>query len=122
MSSLAVETFFEGNPDSRHIHGAVERVIRRLGDVGEKASKSQVAFARDRGFAWTWMPGQYLSGERPPLVLSIRLQRRDPSPRWKEVVEPRPGQFMHHLELYSEKDVDDEVATWLREAWEDATH
>ena len=50
-------------------------------------------------------------------MLTLSLQRRDPSPRWKEVVEPAPGRFTHHLELYTTADIDDEVLDWLREAW-----
>jgi hypothetical protein len=35
-------------------------------------------------------------------------------------VEVRPGRFMHHLELWSADDLDDEVEGWLRAAWEAA--
>jgi hypothetical protein len=45
---------------------------------------------------------------------------RSDSPRWKEIVEPAPGRFTHHLELYDVADVDDEVRGWLRQAWEAA--
>jgi hypothetical protein len=64
------------------------------------------------------MPGQYLQRASPPLVLSVFLRRRDASPRWKEVVEPARGRFTHHLELNALADLDDEVRTWLREAWD----
>jgi hypothetical protein len=37
--------------------------------------------------------------------------------RWKEIVEPTPGRFMHHLELHVETDIDDEVRRWLVEGW-----
>jgi hypothetical protein len=48
----------------------------------------------------------------------LGLRHRDESPRWKEVSEPSRGRFVHHLELRSIDDVDDEVEAWLREAWE----
>ena len=83
-------------------------------------SKSQIAFRHRRAFAWVWMPGQYLRGPVAPLVLTVSLPRRDSSPRWKEIVEPYPGKFTHHLELYGVADVDGQVTTWLREAWEAA--
>ena len=41
-------------------------------------------------------------------------------PRWKQIVEPAPGRFMHHLEPYAREELDGEVAAWLREAWEGA--
>jgi hypothetical protein len=61
-----------------------------------------------------------LRGEHSPLVLSVFLRRRDESPRWKEVVEPKPGWFTHHAELRSAKDVDHEVGEWIIEAWREA--
>mgnify|MGYP001765576653 CR=1 FL=1 len=83
-------------------------------------TKSQVAFRRRRAFAWVWMPGIYLRRPAAPLVLTVALSRRDDSARWKQVVEPAPGRFVHHLELYAPKDLDDEVAAWLGEAWKGA--
>jgi len=61
--------------------------------------------------------GKYLRRNTAPLVLTLSLRRRDASPRWKEIVEPYPGRFTHHLELYSRDDIDDQVRLWLREAW-----
>jgi hypothetical protein len=51
-----------------------------------------------------------------PLVLTLSFPYRHGSPRWKEIVEPAPGRFTHHLELYSTADIDDEVTGWLRDA------
>jgi hypothetical protein len=64
--------------------------------------------------------GADLNADVPPLVLSVSLRRRDGSPRWKKVVEPRPGHFTHHLELRSPKELDDEVPSRLSEAWREA--
>lgn len=50
----------------------------------------------------------------------IHLPSRDESPRWKEIVEPALGHFMHHLELRDPAELDDEVHGWLRRAWEAA--
>ncbi len=50
-------------------------------------------------------------------MLSLSLRRRDPSPRWKQVVEPYPGRFMHHLELHSAVDLDEEIQAFIAEAW-----
>jgi hypothetical protein len=66
------------------------------------------------------MPEQYLKWKAAPLVLTVLLPWRDESPRWKQVVEPYPGRFTHHLELYETADIDEEVVGWLREAWEGA--
>ncbi len=91
-----------------------------IGQFEIQATKSQVSFLRKKAFAWVWIPGKYLKGRQglAPLVLTIGLRRLDHSPRWKEIVEPYPGRFTHHLELHSISDIDDEVRGWIREAWE----
>ena len=112
-----LDEFFAGQDESRPIFEAVRRAVEAIGPVKLRISKSQVSFRRRKAFAWVWMPGQYLRGNTAPLVLTLSLPGRNSSPRWKEIVEPRPGRFTHHLELYSLADIDDEVRGWLQEAW-----
>ena len=95
-------------------------MIRLAGPSAMRVSKSQIAFRRRRGFAWIWAPRQYRGPRAAPLVLSIALSRRIRSRRWKEVVEPRPGRFMHHLEVWRSRDLDSSIQRWLSEAWTDA--
>lgn len=116
----AVQAFFEGRPEATRLFEAVRDVAERLGDVELQVSKSQIAFRRRRTFASVWTPDRYLAGEVAPMVLTVFLRERDPSPRWKQVVEPAPGQFTHQLELRAAGEVDAQVATWLRTAWDDA--
>ena len=54
------------------------------------------------------------------VVLTVVLGRRDPSPRWKEVLHPARAHWVHHLELHDPAEIDDEVVAWLREAAERA--
>lgn len=115
--AMTLGDYFDGQPDSRRIFDALRSVVDALGPAQMRVTKSQVAFRRRKAFAWAWMPGKYLRGRHAPLVLTLSLRRRDPSPRWKEIVEPAPGRFTHHLELYSAADIDDEVRSWLQEAW-----
>jgi hypothetical protein len=58
----------------------------------------------------------YLGARGAEVVLSIALPRAVASPRWKEVVRPSPRTWMHHLELSSVEQLDEEVQGWLREA------
>jgi len=118
--AMDIEAFFHGYEHSRQIFDALAQAIQGLQPTTITVSKSQVAFRRRRPYAWAWIPGKYLRGEHAPLVLTLALRRRDPSPRWKEVVEPRPGRFTHHLELHSPGDLDGEVLDWMHEAWSEA--
>ena len=119
-TAMTLDDFFAGHDESRRIFEALHQMIVALGPAEMRVTKSQVAFRRRRTFAWAWMPGMYLRGKPAPLVLTLALRRRDLSPRWKEIVEPRPGRFTHHTELRSGTDIDDEIRAWLQEAWADA--
>ena len=119
-STLTLDDFFAGHPASRQIFDALCIAIDSIGPADLRVTKSQAVFRRTRAFAWAWIPGLYLHGKTAPLVLSISLRRRAESPRWKEIVEPAPGRFMHHLELNSPAEIDGDVLRWLKEAWEQA--
>lgn len=109
------EQVFSGSPLGLELFHAVERLLATPAPAAMRTTKSQVAFRERRGFAYLWWPGRYV-GSDVPAVLSIALPRRIDSPRFKQVVNASPGVWMHHLELYSEADLDAEVAGWLREA------
>lgn len=115
-----MEAFFEGQLEARGLFESLRALVETVGLFELRVTKSQVAFRRRRAFAWAWRPGQYLHGQVAPLVLTVALPAWDESPRWKQVVEPAPGRFTHHLELYAASDLDGEVRGWLREAWEEA--
>ncbi len=117
-----LDEFFTGRDESRQLFDALHEAIEDLGDVELRVTKSQVAFRTNEGqaFAWAWMPGQYLRGKTAPLVLTLSLRSRHPSPRWKEIVEPAPGRFTHHLELYAVDNIDQDVRDWLSDAWQAA--
>ena len=119
-SGMTLDEFFEGAEASRELFEALRAAVEEVGDAEVRVTKSQVAFRRRKAFAWAWMPGKYLRGRVAPLVLSLALTRRDASLRWKEVVEPKPGRFTHHMEIYSIDQIDDEVRLWLKEAWLEA--
>ena len=99
-----------------------ERLRGLLPDADVRVTRSQIAFRQRRAFAWLWRPRRWLGRRAAEIVLSVGLPRRDVSPRWKEVVQPTPRLWMHHLELGSVDEVDDEVAGWLREAADHAAN
>lgn len=108
--------FFAGHPLGLAVFERLQADLGPLGDVEVRVSTSQVTFSRRRGFAHVWLPGRYLAHPGADVVLSVALRRRIDSPRWKQVVEPRPGRWMHHLEVTDVAEVDAEVLSWVREA------
>ncbi|HSJ44107.1 MAG TPA: DUF5655 domain-containing protein [Euzebyales bacterium] len=101
------------------VFAAVSEILRPR-PVEVRTTKSQVAFRTRRGFAYVWMPGRYLSNPGAQVVLSIALDRRLGSERFKEVAHPSTRIWQHHLEIHEVTDIDDEVARWLLEAYERA--
>lgn len=115
-TARSVDAFFDGYGASHAIFEALRAAVESLGPVELEVRKSQIAFRHARPFAWVWVPDRYLHGGHAPLVLSVALDRRDTSGRWKEIVEPSPGRFMHHLELFDGREVDADVLAFLAEA------
>jgi len=111
-----LDAFFAGRHASRALFEAVRAAVEAAGPSEIRVGRSQVAFLRRVGFAYAWIPGQYLRSD-VPLVLTVVLRRRDASPAWKEVVEPRPGRFTHHLELRDPAEIDVAVRARIVEAW-----
>jgi hypothetical protein len=85
-----------------------------------RASRTQVTWARRRGFASLWSPQRWQGPSAAPVVLTLAFTQRHASPRWKELFEVRPGLVNHHLEVYRLADVDAEVFAWIDLAWEQA--
>ena len=113
----AVDQFFAGQAASRQLFDALAARSSTIGPAELRVTKSQIAFRRHVAFAWAWTPARYLRGWVAPLVLTLSFCHRDASPRWKEIVEPAPGRYTHHLELFAVGDVDGEVRAWLQSAW-----
>lgn len=119
------EEVFSGSPRGLDLCRAVERLLATSAPPAAappviRATTSQVAFrGRRRGFAYVWWPGRYVRSD-VPAVLSIALRNRIDSQRFKSVVNPSPGLWMHHLELRADEDLDAEVAGWLRQARDEA--
>ena len=119
-SGPTAEDFYAGHPFALAVHDRVLDIVREFAPVEVRVSKSQVALRLRRGFAYLWLPGQYLARPEAEVVLSIALGRHDDSLRWKEVAHPSPKHWIHHLEVRDLADLDDEVVAWLREAAERA--
>ncbi len=117
---MGIDGFFTVYEDSRQLFDDLRRGIDAIGPAQLRVTTSQIAFCRRRTFAWVWIPARYLRGRVVPLVLTLTLRHRDPSARWKEIIETRPGHFTNHLELFSAADIDDEAFDWLESAWASA--
>lgn len=113
----ALGTFFAGVPLGARTFGWTSGVVAGLGPAVVRLTSTQVAFRHRIGFAWIWLPGTWLTHPDATVVLSLGLRQQVDSPRWKQVVEPYPGRWMHHLEVSDPADLDEQVAGWLTSAY-----
>lgn len=113
---LTAEGLFAGRRAALEARDRVLEVLAGVGDVEERVQSSQLAYWRTHGFAYLWLPDQYLGHADAEVVLTIVLGRQDASPRWKQVVHPSPHHWVHHLEVDEAREIDDEVVAWLLEA------
>lgn len=113
----ALGEFFAGVPLGAQTYGWISGVVAGLGPAVVRLTSTQVAFRRRIGFAWIWRPGTWLTHPDATVVLSLGLRQHLESPRWKQVVEPYPGRWMHHLEVRDAADLDEQVAGWVAVAY-----
>jgi hypothetical protein len=114
------ERFFAGHPVAHDVYRLVRSMLKDVGPCEVRTTKTQVAFRRRRGFAYLWFPVE--SARRPgvQVVISVALAREDDSPRWKQVAHPSTRIWMHHLEVSTPDELDEEVRGRLAEAYEAA--
>jgi hypothetical protein len=117
---MTLDEYFQGYESSMPIFETIRDMLESIGPTQVRVSMSQVAFWRHKAVARVWIPTCYLKREAAPLVLTLGFDHRIDSPRWKEVVEPAPSHFTHHLEIWSVDDLDEEVRRWLYQAWLEA--
>jgi hypothetical protein len=120
VECTTAEQFFHGHPLGLRTYEKVLAVLSALGPCDVHVTRSQVTFRRRRGFAYLWLPGRWLKRPTAEVVLSIALHRRLDSARFKEIVNPSRGIWMHHLELHGEQEMDAEVEGWLETAYAEA--
>lgn len=120
ISSMDPAAFLDGHPVAISVYEEIRDRLGELGPFDVRTTKSQIAFRRKRGFAYLWLPGQYLQRPDADVVLSIALGREVRSDRFKEVAHPADRHWMHHLELEGPDGIDGEVVEWLEEAFERA--
>ncbi|HEU4514867.1 MAG TPA: DUF5655 domain-containing protein [Nocardioidaceae bacterium] len=119
--ALTVEEFFADAPLGAQVYDALVGVVDDLGPATVRVSKSQVAFRRRTGFCWVWQPGMYLRNPGAEVVVSLALDHEEASSRWKQVTQVSGRRWMHHLEVRSLDDIDDDLAAWTAAAYALAT-
>ena len=106
-----LEHHFEGKADEiREIYDAFLKAIRRVGPVTVLPEKTRIAFQVRMSFAQLTTRSKWVDGH---VVLARRFER----PRFRKIETISARNHVHHFRLMSAAEVDEEVASWLEEAY-----
>lgn len=106
-AAVPAEEWFAEHPEALPVYARVRELFGPVGSYEVRITRSQLAFRRRRGFAYVRLLGPFLDSD--VVAVSVALERRLDSARFKQVVQPRPHLWMHHLEVHDLTDLDDEV-------------
>ncbi len=107
--------FCEGLERETALYGHIAQHILSYGDVTVKHDQTQTAFVRNVQFAWVSRPRR--KTDAGSVMLSVGLPFHVESPRILYAAQVAPGRWMHHTLMRSERELDEEVISWLEAAW-----
>ena len=112
--------FFAGKPEALAIYAALLELLEPLGEFTVKAHKTQLSLKNRRVFACVSFLRPLRKARMPERFLTLTLGLPCPpgSPRAAASVEVRPGRWTHHIVLAGPEELDGELRSLLREAWD----
>lgn len=113
--------FFNQHRPALPLYEAFEtRLLSELEGVIIQPQKSQITLKNRRVFgAVSFLPARKAKDRPDPYItITLGLNRREPSSRIDQAVEPYPGRWTHHLVIGSVEEIDDELMSWTREAYD----
>ena len=112
--------FFEGKPLELALYRRLfARMEERFPQASVKVQKSQISFYGRHLFAAASLPVRRKKDwPRDSILVTIGLSYRLDSPRVAVAVEPYPNRWTHHVLVWEEEQIDDELLGWLQEAYD----
>ena len=119
VNDLSVDLLFMKQPELLPLYLEIERAVRdRLGDFEVVVQKSQITWKGPGSFAALWLPRWKRPDGRIYVGLSFFLEFQVESPRIPYSTEPYPNRWTHHVVLDKPEQIDGQLLSWLREAWD----
>lgn len=113
--------FFNGKPEAVPLYQAFEaRLLSELEGVNVRVQKTQITFSNRRVFAAVSFLAARKAKDRPDpyITVTLGLNRREASPRVDQASEPYPGRWTHHIVIGAAEEIDGELMSWVREAYD----
>lgn len=109
---LTEDDFFKGREAQRDLYRALRAFVEHCGPIAVNINKTRISFqARAR----------FVSVNRVTqggLACHLWLKRRIESPRFTRIERFPPGDYVHHFKLADLAELDDEMASWIAEAYQ----
>ena len=112
--------FFDGHEEALPLYEAFEAQLYELfPDAGRRVQKTQITFFNRHVFACASFQRVKRKAELPSPFLVITLGLAYPLDSLRVAVkcEPYPGRWTTHIVLGSVEEIDDELLSWLSEAY-----
>jgi len=106
-----LQNIWRGNREVLALSHRLEEEIQRLGPVIVNREKTRIAFQARMSFAAVTLKRQRIDGH-------VVLARRLASPRFRRIETISPRNHDHTFRLISLDDLNEEVITWLAEAYQ----
>jgi hypothetical protein len=111
-TGFTVAQHFVGRAESvRATYDAIVSVARSLGPLGEDPKKTSIHLTRRTAFAG-------VATRKASVILTLKSETNIPSQRIRRRERPSANRWHLEVELLDPKDVDREVRTWLRRAYD----
>ena len=112
--------FFDQNPAALSLFEAFEsRLLQSVGPFTVRVQKTQITYSNRHVFACISFLKVRKASQRPPvyIVVTFGLAHKLDSSRIEAAVEAYPGRWTHHLMITRPEDIDEELMSWIKEAY-----
>ena len=113
--------FFNEKVAALPLYGAfAQRIFAEIDNVTIKVQKTQISFSNRHNFAFVSFLPARKAKDRPKTYITVTfgLRYKKESPRIDVSSEPYPNRWTHHMLISSEKEIDNELMGWIKEAAE----
>ena len=113
--------FFNRHMDALPLYQAFEELLfSTFSAVNKRVQKTQITFSNRHVFACISFARVKRKAELPAGYMVITLELHAPldSERVAVETEPYPGRWTHHIVVSKPEELDDELLSWIREAYD----
>lgn len=113
--------FFDGHPEALALYQVFERLLyRTFPAVNKRVQKTQITFSNRHVFACVSFARVKRKAELPEgyMVITLGLPGPLDSARVAVKTEPYPGRWTHHIVVSQPEELDGELLSWIREAYD----